>query len=322
MATSSNGAPLEVRLPFELATWLALGLLTVNTEVSERFVYMYVVGAERLGAALDVVLAGYNNTDPVAPSVLRCHIIALAATLRGTNLAAFTATAPCLMLVGGNHDNLECGALTPPVPTLPLTPSWVAHIKFGDLTAPDGTLLLLAELEGVWAPRWLPSQRSAGGGIARWAMLLLNSMPTEAQVIISACTEEEQAEQFVSFTSTLLPTAPRLASYAPSGAAAALALSRTLARATSKEGPLSITVHEVLTAIPHFEFARLAIGTEMGAPTALGELLELVRAALKSNTAVLTLSSIAAAAARWRRARGVAQFGVRLHHRPLRPGAH
>lgn len=205
-------------------------------------------------------------------------------------------TAPCLVLVGGNDDNLDCGALNPPVMTLPLTPAWFAHIKFIDLLAPNGTLSLLAELESVWTPRWLPSQRSAGGGIARWAMLMLRTMPSEEQVIITACTEMEQGEQFMSLTSTLLPTAPRLATYAPSSAAAALALSRTLARATSKEGPLSISVHEILVVIPHFAFARLAIGTEMGAPTALGELLELVRAALKSNTAVLTLGSISAAA--------------------------
>ena len=52
-----NGAPLEVRLPYELAAWLALGLLSTNGEVGEFLVHMYIVGAERLGAALDMVLA-------------------------------------------------------------------------------------------------------------------------------------------------------------------------------------------------------------------------------------------------------------------------
>ena len=44
-----NGAPIEVRLPFGLAAWLALGLLTITTEVGELLIYMYVIGAERLG---------------------------------------------------------------------------------------------------------------------------------------------------------------------------------------------------------------------------------------------------------------------------------
>ena len=109
-----------MRLPFELAAWLALGLLTTNSEVGELLIYMYVIGAERLGAALDVVLAGYDNNDPVSPSVLRVQLLALAASLRGNNSAAFTVTAPCLLLVGGNDDNLECGALVPPVASLPL----------------------------------------------------------------------------------------------------------------------------------------------------------------------------------------------------------
>lgn len=37
----------------------------------------------------------------------------------------------------------------------PLMPLWFEHVKFKDLLTPDGTLLLLAELEVVWAPRWL-----------------------------------------------------------------------------------------------------------------------------------------------------------------------
>ena len=52
----------------------------------------------------------------------------------------------------------------------------------------------------------------------------------------------------------------------------------------------------MVTVIPHFDFARLAIGTEVGAPAALGMLHELVRVALKSTTALLTLGNITAAA--------------------------
>ena len=48
--------------------------------------------------------------------------------------------------------------------------------------------------------------------------------------------------------------------------------------------------------ISHFEPFRLSIGTEVGAPAALGLLLELVRGALKSSTAQLSLGNVSAAA--------------------------
>ena len=46
-----HGAPLEVRVPFLLAQWLLLGLLVISDAVGHSPVYMYMVGAERLGAA-------------------------------------------------------------------------------------------------------------------------------------------------------------------------------------------------------------------------------------------------------------------------------
>ena len=44
---SSDGRPLEVRLPFALALWLVLGCLLPSEDVLALLVYEYVVGAER-----------------------------------------------------------------------------------------------------------------------------------------------------------------------------------------------------------------------------------------------------------------------------------
>ena len=46
--TGPNGHPIEVRLPFALVSWLVLGTLIITDEVADLFIYMYVVGAERL----------------------------------------------------------------------------------------------------------------------------------------------------------------------------------------------------------------------------------------------------------------------------------
>ena len=71
----TDGRPIEVRLSFVLALWLVLGCLVPNEAVAALFVYMHIVGAERLGAALDVLLADFDTDDAVialTPSVLAC----------------------------------------------------------------------------------------------------------------------------------------------------------------------------------------------------------------------------------------------------------
>ena len=112
---SADGRPLEVRLPFLFVAWLILGCLAVTDEVAALFVYEYVVGAERMGAALDTVLAAYDTevNTPVSPSVLRRKLLLLSVQLRATDPTVFTVTAACLLVVGGNADNVELAALNP-----------------------------------------------------------------------------------------------------------------------------------------------------------------------------------------------------------------
>ena len=295
--TGPNGHPIEVRLPFALVTWLVLGTLTITDEVAEFLIYMYVVGAERLGAACDMVLTGYDNDDPISPSVLRRYFLDTAETLRAEQPVPFTVTASCLLLVGGMADNLECQNLAAPVAVPPLSPAWFVHVKFKSL-APKSSLLVLNEAEPLLLPRWLPEQRSANGGIAQFARLLLRALPDAEREIIEACGEMEMAEQYATLATTLLPSAPEMVDFAQSRPAAALALSRTFGRATLVSGgtSLQVSVHEIITVIAHYDFARLAIGTEVGASASLGMLHELVRVALKSTSVPLTLGNITAAA--------------------------
>ena len=51
---TADGRPLEVRLPLLLALWLVLGCLVPAEDIVDLYVYQYMVGAERLGAALDL----------------------------------------------------------------------------------------------------------------------------------------------------------------------------------------------------------------------------------------------------------------------------
>ena len=98
---SPTGTPLAVRLPYLLVCWLVLGCLIVSDEVRELYVYEHVVGAARLGAALDCLLGSYDDTTITTPSVLRRRLLALAAVLRAEQPGVFTVTRACLLVVGG-----------------------------------------------------------------------------------------------------------------------------------------------------------------------------------------------------------------------------
>ena len=65
-------------------------------DVAILCVYEYMVGAERLGAALDTMLNRLNENEAITPSVLRRKMLALAASLRVETPALFCVTLACL----------------------------------------------------------------------------------------------------------------------------------------------------------------------------------------------------------------------------------
>ena len=68
---SPDGRPLEVRFPFALALWLVLGCLLPSEDVLALLVYEYVVGAERLGSALDTLLGDIDDNAVIALTLRR-----------------------------------------------------------------------------------------------------------------------------------------------------------------------------------------------------------------------------------------------------------
>ena len=53
------------------------------------------------------------------------------------------------------------------------------------LLSPDGTLVVLSELECVWAQRLFPSQRAVGGGFTVFETLLGNALTGQESTIIA-----------------------------------------------------------------------------------------------------------------------------------------
>ena len=88
---SADGRPLEVRLPLLLALWLVLGCLVPADDVVDLYVFHYIVGAERLGAALDLLLDKLDEeaSAVLTPSLLRRKLLKLGTHMREVNPAFF-----------------------------------------------------------------------------------------------------------------------------------------------------------------------------------------------------------------------------------------
>ena len=119
---------------------MVLGCLVPNDAVAALFVYMHIVGAERLGAALDVLMAYFDIDDAaiaLTPSVLRRKLLERAVHARARDVGPFTVTAACLLVVGGNADDQECAHLAAPLHVPALAPAWFALVTFAMLLSPD-----------------------------------------------------------------------------------------------------------------------------------------------------------------------------------------
>ena len=113
---SADGRPLEVRLPLLLALWLVLGCLVPADDVVDLYVFHYIVGAERLGTALDLLLdqLDVEASAVLTPSLLRRKLLELGTRMREANSGPFTVTLACLLVVGGPDDDLAAPLLPRP----------------------------------------------------------------------------------------------------------------------------------------------------------------------------------------------------------------
>ena len=292
---TSDGRPLEVKVSFALATWLVVSALTFADEVAPLQVYMYLIGAERLGTALDVVLSSLTTFAPVVPSVLRRAIVSKAEVLRSGNPNPFKVTAACLLLVGGADDDDDCSGLDPPLSTPAVSPAWASLTVFADLLNSDKMAPALAELGLAWGSRFFATQRGVGGCFDVVAGILSKTFTADELSLLSACSAAGKNEQYCETIVLLLPSPLQLATYSPTEIAARMHLLRSLNRSVSASGGASVGVYDMHTTIPHFSFLALAVGTDLAAPVAMGLVLELVRVALKQTKAELTLLTIASA---------------------------
>ena len=284
LTIDADGRPVAARLPYTLVAWLVGGMLTLEPAVLPLAVYMYIIGAKRLGIALDAALSKHASDDELSPSVLRHQLARHAAALRGTNPEHFMVSAPDLILVGGDADDAEMATMTTPRALPALDPAWFAHVGFGNFLGLDGTLSPLAELELVFGHRFFADQRGTDGPIKMAMDALLGTLPAAEAAIVNRSSAPLRAQQVGVIAAANLPPPPEVAKYSTSIPAAQLDFERNLQSAVnSGEGHLLTAysqAYSVLTALAHFKIFKLIIGSAMSPAIALGMLGSLVQLAL------------------------------------------
>jgi hypothetical protein len=71
LTVDAEGRPVTARVPYTFIAWLVVGMLTLEPAVVPLAVYMYLIGAERLGIALDAALSKHASDAEMSPSLLR-----------------------------------------------------------------------------------------------------------------------------------------------------------------------------------------------------------------------------------------------------------
>ena len=292
LTVDAEGRPVTARVPYTFIAWLVVGMLTLEPAVVPLAVYMYIIGAERLGIALDAALSKHASDAEMSPSLLRHRLSRNAAGLRGTNPEHFEVVATDLLLVGGDADNAEMSNTSTPRALPALDPAWFIHVNFGNLLGLDGTLAPLGDLEAVFGPRFFADQRGADGPIKIAMDALIDTLPAAEAAIVNRSSAALRAQQVGAIASANLPHPPEVANYSASLPAAQLDFVRNLQGAVNAGEGHVLTAYSVLTALAHFRIFKLIIGTAMSPAIALGMLGSLVQIALKQPNAKVTIENV------------------------------
>ena len=179
-----------VLIPFRFVLWIGCCIVSLSPEIARYPLHMYLVGPDRLGAALDAVLPHVAGAARMHCTLLRLRVMRVGASLRsqagGVPPALLVMDADLLVLsdydeaplrpppparvsienfaadAQGRHDferacavALTAARAAPLVATpLPFSPPATEFLELGGMSGQDGTMLPLSLLELAWWPRF------------------------------------------------------------------------------------------------------------------------------------------------------------------------
>ncbi len=325
-----------VLIPFRFVLWIGCCIVSLSPEIARYPLHMYLVGPDRLGAALDAVLPHVAGAARMHCTLLRLRVMRVGASLRsqagGVPPALLVMDADLLVLsdydeaplmpppparvsiedfaadAQGRHDferacavALTAARAAPLVATpLPFSPPATEFLELGGMSGQDGTMLPLSLLELAWWPRFGHAGiRGGNSGFAAFFAAVRRAMPDDETTVLAGLSPEELATEVSRWTCTLLPEPDEFAAYYATRPEVRLAVSRIFALARSSSGAAVVTLHNAAPMLVHFPALALAVGVDFdaaGTAGSLGLLSELVRAATGSTSASMTLGLVSATA--------------------------
>ena len=231
-----------VLIPFRFVLWIGCCIVSLSPEIARYPLHMYLVGPDRLGAALDAVLPHVAGAARMHCTLLRLRVMRVGASLRsqagGVPPALLVMDADLLVLsdydeaplrpppparvsienfaadAQGRHDferacavALTAARAAPLVATpLPFSPPATEFLELGGMSGQDGTMLPLSLLELAWWPRFGHAGiRGGNSGFAAFFAAVRRAMPDDETTVLAGLSPEELATEVSRWTCTLLP---------------------------------------------------------------------------------------------------------------------
>ena len=157
LVTDTGAAAL---LPYDFVEWLVAPLLVPEDSVKDKLVYKYMVGFERMGAALDYALTQIKGDTPRSPAVLRAQMRRAAEKERAARDDVPTE------YVVGDADLYEVATAFPTGAGVKDLYDWLEEVSFKDLLDPAGTLAIYGDLVQCVMPRFDPDREGVTHGTA------------------------------------------------------------------------------------------------------------------------------------------------------------
>ena len=146
-------------LYFRLAEWLVCPILFPDIVVQEKRFYEYLVGIERMGAALDAALSKIKGSEPRSPAVLRSQLHLAAEQdkrARGDEATQYEV---------GEGDLYEVATAFPTGAGINGIYDWLGSIQFKDLLCAAGSLAVYGDIAQACHPRFDPEICLEVGGV-------------------------------------------------------------------------------------------------------------------------------------------------------------
>ena len=276
-------------LSFRLVEWLVCPFLFPDITVRDKRFYEYLVGIERMGAALDCALSKIRGDSPRPPAVLRSQLRLAAEQdrrARGSDATEYEV---------GEADLYEVAISFPTGPGIDGIYDWLGFILFKDLLCAAGSLAVYGEIAQACSNRFDPEVCLVAGGVFDdLARTIQRSVDREEVEFLSSLQDEDLAAELTAWLRRVLPSPDDISKFEVSRASSLRSL-RVVLKSSYTSHASVVTPSNVMDVIQHHEAALLVIGNNVGpgGTVGLNMVMELLRLSLNTTVSTVALAQLA-----------------------------